>query len=147
MDDVMARLLKQYDRGTMSRRALLQALGMTAVGAPLAAALGSSAFAQGRCRDGFGQGGCPLTKETATAAIKPLFEPTGWKTVGLDHLTFEVADYKKEAAFYIALMGWKLRNDDGKQAVMDIGDWGSVIFKEAAPGRFNAPAAAPRGGR
>lgn len=41
------------------------------------------------------------------------------------------ADYRREAAFYIALMGWKLRSDDGKQAVLDIGDWGSAIFKQA----------------
>jgi len=50
-------------------------------------------------------------KEVATAPITPLFEPTGWKTVGLDHLTFEVADYRKEAPFYAALMGWTLRSD------------------------------------
>lgn len=145
MDEVLARLLKDRDSGTISRRKLLQALGVAAVGAPFAATLGTSAFAQGRCRDGYGQGGCPLTKETAVAPIKAVFEPTGWKTIGLEHLTFEVADYKKEAAFYIALMGWKLRTDDGKQAVMDIGEWGSAIFKQAAPGRFNN-VAPPRGG-
>jgi catechol 2,3-dioxygenase-like lactoylglutathione lyase family enzyme len=145
MDDVLAKLLNEYDRATISRRKLLRALGATAVGAPLAAALRTSAFAQGGCRDGFGQGRCPLTKELATGPIKPLFEPTGWKTIGLDHLTFEVGDYKKEAAFYTALMGWKLRSDDGKQAVMDIGEWGSVIFKQAAPGKFDNPAP-PRGG-
>jgi catechol 2,3-dioxygenase-like lactoylglutathione lyase family enzyme len=141
MDDVLARM--------MSRRKLLQALGITAVGTPLAAALGTSAFAQGGCRDGYGQaqGRCTLSKEVATAAIKPVFDSTGWKTIGLDHLTFEVADYKKEAAFYTALMGWKLRSDDGKQAVMDIGEWGSVVFKTAAPGKFDTAAApAPRGG-
>ena len=64
-----------------------------------------------------------------TADITPVFEPTGWKTVALDHLTFRAADYRKEAAFYIALMGWKLRSDDGKQAVLDMGDWGSAIFR------------------
>jgi hypothetical protein len=31
-------------------------------------------------------------------------------------------DYKKEAAYYMALMNWKLRSDDGKQAVLDVGD-------------------------
>jgi len=61
-----------------------------------------------------------------------VFASTGWKTVALDHVTFEMADYRKEAAFYIALMGWKLRSDDGKQAVLDIGNWGSAIFKQAA---------------
>ena len=51
-----------------------------------------------------------------TSDIHPAFESTGWKTAALDHITFRVADYRKEAAFYIALMGWKLRIDDGKQA-------------------------------
>lgn len=64
----------------------------------------------------------------------------------------QVADYQKEAAFYNSLMGWTQRSDDGKQAVMDIGSWGSVILRQA-PVAANAPAAAPptdtggRGGR
>src|SRR4030095_390505 len=43
----------------------------------------------------------------------------------------QMPDYRKEAAFYIALMGWKLRSDDGKRAVLDIGNWGSAIFRQA----------------
>ena len=79
-----------------------------------------------------------MTKEVATAPIKPLFEPTGWKTAALEHISFAVPDYRKEAAFYIALMGWKLRSDDGKQAVLDIGDWGNAIFKAAPPDQTRA---------
>src|SRR5215471_2342965 len=123
----------------VSRRQLLQALGLAGVAAPFAAAFGSStAFAQGRCRDGFGQGGCPLDMATATKAITPVFDPTGWRTVSLDHIAFQVADHKSEAAFYVALMGWKLRSLDDDQAVMDLGDWGTVIFKKGAAA---APAA------
>src|ERR1700736_2607113 len=103
----------------ISRRRLLHAIGLATVGAPL------SALAQGRCMLTFGAPACN------TSNIKPVFEPTGWKTVALDHLTFRVADYQREAAFYIALMGWKLRSDDGKQTVLDMGDWGSAIFKQA----------------
>ena len=99
-----------------------------------------NALGQGRCRDGYGTQNCPLTLDAATAPIKPIFAPTGWKTVALDHILFSVADYKKEAAFYAAVMGWTLRSDDGKQAVMDMGGWGSVIFRQAAPGTFDAPA-------
>ena len=76
-----------------------------------------------------------------TTAIAPVFAPTGWKTVGLDHITFQVADYKKEAAFYIALMGWTLRSDDGKQAVLDMGDWGIGDLQAGGSGAFDAPAA------
>jgi catechol 2,3-dioxygenase-like lactoylglutathione lyase family enzyme len=106
------------------RRTILQALGMAAVGAPL------SVFAQGRCIHGYGTAPCD------TDPIPEVFAPTGWKTVGLDHFTFHVADYRKEAAFYITLMGWTLRSDDGKEAVVDIGDWASVIFRQAPPGEF-----------
>src|SRR5262245_38774112 len=142
MDNKLARLFSDFDRGSITRRRLLQLLsGAAAAGAPFATSL----FGQGGCRDGYGQGRCQLTKELATAPIKPVFAPTGWKTVALEHITFQVADYKKEAAFYTALMGWKLRSDDGNQATMDIGEWGSCIFKKAPPGTMPdaAPAAAP----
>jgi catechol 2,3-dioxygenase-like lactoylglutathione lyase family enzyme len=112
-----------------TRRHLLRALGASAVGAPFAKSL----FSQGRCQGGYNTPGCPLSKEVATAPIKPLFPPTGWKTVGLEHISFQVPDYRKEAAFYAALVGWKLRSDDGKQAILDIGNWGSAIFKAAPP--------------
>jgi catechol 2,3-dioxygenase-like lactoylglutathione lyase family enzyme len=135
---------------SISRGRLFQVLATAA-----AVLIAANAFGQGRCRDGYGTQNCPLPMDVATAPIKPIFAPTGWKTVALDHILFSVADYKKEAMFYAAVMGWTLRNDDGKQAVMDMGDWGSVIFRQAAPGTFDAaPAATPppaagrgRGGR
>ena len=134
------------DQHVMSRRQLLQALGLAGVAAPFAAAFGSStAFAQGACRDGFGRGRCPLDMETATKAIAPVFAPTGWRTVSLDHIAFQVADHKTEAAFYVALMGWKLRSLDDTQAVMDLGDWGTVIFKQGAAAAAPPPAAAGGG--
>jgi catechol 2,3-dioxygenase-like lactoylglutathione lyase family enzyme len=116
-----------------SRFKLLLVLGVAAFVMSFAA----SASGQGRCRDGYGTAICPLSEEVATAPIQPVFAPTGWTTVALDHITFRVADYRKETAFYIALMGWKLRSDDGQQAILDIGPWGSVIFKQA-PGQQTA---------
>jgi catechol 2,3-dioxygenase-like lactoylglutathione lyase family enzyme len=103
---------------SISRRHLLQAAGISAVGAPLAA------FAQGRCMTTFGSPACD------TSEIKPLFEPTGWKTIALETITFTVADHQKEAAFYVALMGWTLRSADANRAVLDIGPWGSVVFRQ-----------------
>ena len=89
---------------------LLKAFGMMACVVSFVA----SAFGQGKCRDGYSTPICPLTAEVATAPIQPVFAPTGWTTVALDHITFRVADYPKEAAFYIVRwMGWRLRNDDG----------------------------------
>ena len=125
-----AKFLNDDPPGRPSRRHLLRTLGAAAVGAPLA----SFTFGQGRCRDGYGTESCPLTAKAATAPIQPVFTPTGWKTLALDHITFQMPDYQTEAAFYTALMGWKLRSDDGKQAVLDIGHWGSAVF-EQAPGQ------------
>jgi len=109
----------------LSERMALRLLALTILVAGMV-------FGQGRCRDGYGTPGCPLTARTRNGSIKPVFAPTGWKTVALDHMTFLMSDYRKEAAFYIALMGWKLRSDDGEQAVLDIGGLGgSAIFKQA----------------
>lgn len=133
------RISNSQGRVTISRRSMLRTFGMASMAAPWLAALGANdVFAQGRCMTTYGSSSCN------TADIKPLFEPTGWKTTALDHVTFRVADYKKEAAFYIALMGWTLRSDDGTRAVLDLGNWGTVIFKQAPSGSMDAPAAAGR---
>src|SRR6478752_477533 len=96
-------------RGIMSilntRRSVLGSLGALAG----TAAVAPSALAQGGCRDGYGQAAgsrCPLSMEQATAPIKEVFDSTGWKTTAMESYTCDVVDYKKEAAFYIALMGW-----------------------------------------
>src|SRR5436190_2637261 len=92
---------------TLSRRQLLAALA--AIAAVPAHTLGQDAPAgRGQQRD--------------TTPLVPPFEPTGWKTVWLDHLNYQCTDYKKAAAFYATLMGWKVRSDDGKQALLDMGD-------------------------
>ena len=106
----------------VSRRSLLRSLGLATAVAPFLPV--ADALAQGRCMTTFG------APECNTAAIPPVFAPTGWKTTAFDHVTFQVADYKKEAAFYASLMGFTLRSDDGTQAVMDVGQWGTVIFKQ-----------------
>lgn len=129
-----------FDRKAMSRRVLLRALGTASVGMPLVGVFtGRAVSAQGRCMTTYGSPACN------TADVPAPFEPTGWTTTALDHVTFQVADYRAEAAFYIALMGWTLRTDDGQQAVLDIGDWGTVVLKRAQPGVLEAAAAG--GGR
>ena len=107
----------------------------------LTGAAEGTALAQGRCMTTYGAPTC------VTTDITPVFAATGWKTTALEQITFRVADYKKEAAFYQALMGWTLRSDDGKQAVMDVGQWGTVIFRQAPASSFEAPAPAAAGGQ
>lgn len=116
----------------LSRRELLYALGLGAGFAALPRH--ATLLAQGQC--GGARAGTPGCD---TTPAKPPFEPTGWKTVRLNHFGIQVADYGKEAAYYAALMNWSVRSDDGKQAVLDIGDWGGAIIR----GGYEAPAPAP----
>src|SRR6185436_4021513 len=57
------------------------------------------------------------------------FDATAWKTVWLDHISFECTDYKASAAFYHALLGWKLGQDEGSQNTCEIGDIGGIIIR------------------
>ena len=109
---------------------LLRRAALAVVGAALFASGPDVLHAQGRCMR------TPDTPACNTNAIPPVFASTGWKTVALDHLTLSVPDYKKEAAFYVALMGWTLRSDDGSQAVLDVGDWGTVVLKSTTAARL-----------
>jgi catechol 2,3-dioxygenase-like lactoylglutathione lyase family enzyme len=123
MESVIAGLLKDFEDGKMTRRQLIQSLALAAV----AAAPGASALAQ-----------------TAAAQPKPpipqAFEPTGWKTVWLDHISFQVSDYRRSAAFYRDLMGWTIRNDNGtSQATLNINGLGGIIVRN---GRAPNPQAA-----
>src|ERR1700741_4493926 len=128
MTTELVTLFSDFDRGRISRRQLLAALGIAVALRPAAA------FAQGQC--GGERKGTPDCDPTPA---KLPFEPTGWKTVLLDHLSCQVVDYPKEAAYYAALMNWKIRSDDGKQAVLDIGDWGGLVIR----GGYQAPPAPP----
>ncbi len=139
MTDRLANLFHEYDRGRMSRRQLLQALGLAVAVQPIAVLARGQGQPQGAGRQG----------QPADTNPAPLpFEATGWTTVLLDHFSAQAVDYQKEAAFYAALMNWKIRSDDGKQAVLDIGDWGGLIIRGGyqpppAPPPPPAPAATP----
>jgi catechol 2,3-dioxygenase-like lactoylglutathione lyase family enzyme len=87
-----------------------------------------------------------LTAEQATALIKPVFAPTGWKvpaplpfaspgwhSVWLDHISYGVPNYKLTASFYTNLLGWKETYDEGSQHELLIGDVGDMIVRGGNP--------------
>ncbi|HEY4304870.1 MAG TPA: VOC family protein [Gemmatimonadaceae bacterium] len=115
-------LLDDLHDGNISRRRMLQALAAAAVAVPaLAVAQGGTGTRPDSGRaGGRGRGGGMAQRDTVP--LVPPFEPTGWTTVWLDHLNYQCTDYKTAAAFYATLMGWKIRSDDGKQCMLDIGD-------------------------
>jgi catechol 2,3-dioxygenase-like lactoylglutathione lyase family enzyme len=122
MERMIAKMLGDFEQGRVTRRELIQGLAMIATAGPALAAQQPAA--------------------TPAPAIPPAFEPTGWKTVWLDHISYAVADYRKSAAFYRDLMGWTIENDNGtNQASMNINGIGGIIIRNRRD-----PAQTPGGG-
>src|SRR5471030_3011283 len=115
MEDEISRLFTDFDRGQISRRSLLRALGFAAVATPFAAPL-SRMLAQGQCAG--------RASDTTASCLKtlmpPPFKPTGWKTTLMDHFSMKVTDPEREAAWYQAFLGWKVRSNDANGIYMDI---------------------------
>jgi catechol 2,3-dioxygenase-like lactoylglutathione lyase family enzyme len=137
MVPLISKLLGDYEAGVMSRRELIQSLAMVAAASPAAAAMAQQQAAK------------------PAPPIPAAFEPTGWKTVWLDHISYTVSDYRKSAAFYRDLMGWRIVNDNGaNQATLDINGLGGIIIRnrrepatQAQPASTPAAASAASGGQ
>jgi catechol 2,3-dioxygenase-like lactoylglutathione lyase family enzyme len=132
MESVVAALLRDFESGKLTRRQLVQTLALMAIGSPVASALAQSAAA-------------------APAKAAP---GTPWKTVYLDHISYQVSDYKRSTEFYTDLMGWKVLKDTGSQADIDINGIGGIIIRNGrsadasgpASGQPNARPETPRAG-
>jgi catechol 2,3-dioxygenase-like lactoylglutathione lyase family enzyme len=121
METVINGLLTDFEKGKMTRRQLIQSLALAAAAAPAATVVAQTA-----------------------STIPPATGPAPFKTVWLDHISYAVTDYRKSTAFYRDLMGWEIKNDDGKQqCTMKIGDIGEIIVRNkregAAPGGAQNP--------
>jgi catechol 2,3-dioxygenase-like lactoylglutathione lyase family enzyme len=84
MESVIAKLLQDFELGKMNRRQLIQSLSVAA-----AAAAG-------------------MAPAAAMAAGKPL------EALYVNHISYQVNDYKKVRDFYVDLLGMKVTEDDGK---------------------------------
>src|SRR5215813_8530901 len=126
MEHVIDGLLRDFERGKMTRRQLIQSLALAAAAAA--------------------PGGTVLAQETAKKSMIPApKDPAPWKTVWLDHISYAVSDYRRSAAFYRDLMGWEVRNDQGeRQATLRIGDIGEIIIRNGR-GDAAAPTASAGG--
>lgn len=87
MEAMIAHLVKQFEDGTLTRRQLIQSLA----GGIAAAAGTAAASAQGSQAQGF-------------------------RTLNLDHVNYDVSDYRRTRDFYAGLLGMAVANDDGKGA-------------------------------
>lgn len=73
-----------------------------------------------------------MVAAVAAPASASAADKAPWKTVHLDHISYAVNDYKKSAEWYAGLMGWEIKNDNGKnQATLRIGDVGEIIIRNS----------------
>jgi catechol 2,3-dioxygenase-like lactoylglutathione lyase family enzyme len=93
MEHLIAQLLKDFETGRMSRRQLIQSLGM--------AAAASAAILRGG-------------KLAAAEA--------GLKASGVDHISYRVTDYKRTRDFYADLLGMSVTDDTGTQCELRFGN-------------------------
>jgi len=93
MENLIARLLQDFEHGKLTRRQLIQSLALAATAA-----------------------------SAAGAAPVPAGESSPLKAVYLNHVGYQVADYKKSRDWYAEMFGMKVALDDGKKANMAVGE-------------------------
>lgn len=104
MENMIAKLLQDFERGKMSRRQLIQSLALTATMASAASA-------------------APAAAADSTVA----------KAVSINHISYQVSDYTKIRDFYADLLGMKVTSDDGTQCRLRFGD-SSIIARNQRSG-------------
>ncbi len=90
MEQLITKLLRDFEDGFLNRRQLIQSLGLA-----FTAALG---------------GASAQTPAGTPAGVKD----SPFKTVDLDHISYQVNDYRVTRDFYADLMGMEVKNDNGK---------------------------------
>jgi catechol 2,3-dioxygenase-like lactoylglutathione lyase family enzyme len=93
VEKVVVELLDQFERGKISRRQLVQSLTVGIVAA---------------------SAGAPV--------LAAITEPSPFKAIAVNHISFGVADYARTRDFYAGLFGMQVSCDDGKQCNLGFGD-------------------------
>ena len=91
MEQLITKLLRDFEDGLSNRRQLIQNLTLA-----FTAVAGGTAYAQTPAGQSAG------TKESP------------FKTVELDHISYQVNDYRVTRDFYAELMGMEVKNDNGR---------------------------------
>jgi catechol 2,3-dioxygenase-like lactoylglutathione lyase family enzyme len=91
MEQIITKLIRDFEDGFVNRRQLIQNLALA-----FSAALGGKAVAQ-----------TPAGRP-AGAVDSP------FNTVAVDHISYQVNDYRVTRDFYAGLMGMEVKNDNGK---------------------------------
>jgi catechol 2,3-dioxygenase-like lactoylglutathione lyase family enzyme len=96
MESIVAKLLQDFEQGKMTRRQLIQSLTAAATAA---SALGRVPAVSAAPAEGY------VAKATT-----------------INHVSYQVSDYKKVRDFYAGLFGMQVSRDDGMQCRLSFGD-------------------------
>jgi len=96
MERIITKLVQDFEQGKMTRRQLIRSL---TVAATAAAGLNAAPTAAAAPADGYVA-----------------------RVVSLNHVSYQVSDYKKCRDFYAGLFGMKVSRDDGMQCRLSFGD-------------------------
>src|SRR5438093_13665926 len=96
MEQIITKLVQDFEQGKMTRRQLIQSLTLTATAAVSGLSTASAAPAQ------------------ANGYVA--------KALAFNHVSYQVSDYKKCRDFYSGLFGMKVSRDDGMQCRLSFGD-------------------------
>jgi catechol 2,3-dioxygenase-like lactoylglutathione lyase family enzyme len=118
VEQIIAKMLREFEDGFVDRRQLIRNLALAAT-----AALSGKALAQ-----------TPAGQSTAT-------KDSPFKTVELDHISYQVNDYRVTRDFYADLMGMEVKNDTGRQCELYFGNSMLLARNRRAPGRAEGAAA------
>ncbi len=113
MENVIAKLVDDFERGGITRRQLIKSLAFVA---------GAAA-------------GVP----TASATLAPGEKSKAFKAVAVNHISYQVSDYAKTRDFYAELLGMKVVGDTGKQCCLILGDTNTFLIPRNAPAGSTPP--------
>ncbi len=119
MEQIITKLIRDFEDGFVNRRQLIQNLALA-----FSAALGGKALAQ-----------TPAGKP-AGAVDSP------FNTVAVDHISYQVKDYRVTRDFYAGLLGMEVKNDTGKQCELYFGN-SMLLARNHRPRSGDATASTP----
>jgi len=111
MESIIAKLLQDFEQGKMTRRQLIQSLSIAATAASAA------------------------TAGPALAAAPP--EGYVAKATAINHVSYQVSDYKKARDFYAGLFGMQVSRDDGMQCRLSFGDNILIVRNRTPSGKVD----------
>jgi len=124
MENLIAKLLDDFERGSMTRRQLISSLAC--VGAVAASGVSAAGMELG-------------SGTSRSAAGKPAAPAKKMRAVAVNHISYQVSDYAKTRDFYADLLGMRTVGDNGSQCFLILGDSDTFLIPRNAPSGTATP--------